>query len=377
MADLIAGSEILYTVRTGLWTNWSHGSVFGATLTLSRDNANLLIAFVALFVTVVGTPSRRPLPSASSDTPERFQRQLCARHSRPTVLGMARPCEGLAPTTLPILTFAVLFFVAFALASGFSSRVATNSEVLISSPHCGWLDYSLNMDSSELETIYIPYTYRDAFTSANYAQQCYASNSTGVLTCGTFVKKRLPLKVQTNASCPFQRDMCKSNDRNLVLDTGYLDSHDDFGLNAPPSQRFKYRNVFHSTGLTRDTTTVTQYCNPAILPTSTRTTSSGNPPKHTSRRRRHRAEPGDGGAAVLAVGTLTVVASVVLEPAAARGGWREHARLEWCTNEALQLQRLAHEEAGAADGQRGAGAESKVPEVREEEEEEEEEEERQ
>lgn len=27
-----------------------------------------------------------------------------------------------------------------------------------------------------------------------------------------------------------------------------------------------------------------------------------------------------------------------------RRGWKDYARLEWCTNETLQLQRLAHEE---------------------------------
>lgn len=237
--------------------------MFGATLTLRRDDANLLIAFIALFVTIVGTRAWRiccfglhqALSSAQPRDGLYHQLQATLRNASNvtsalvTLFQLSWAWRGLAQgwkrRLLPILAFAVLFFAAFALASGFSSRIAANSEALISSPHCGWLDYSLNTNSSDLQSIFIPYTYQDVFTSANYAQQCYASNSTGVLSCSTYVKKRLPVKVMTNASCPFQQDICKSNDRNLLLDTGYLDSHEDFGLNSPPNQRFKYRNVLH------------------------------------------------------------------------------------------------------------------------------------
>lgn len=53
---------------------------------------------------------------------------------------------------------------------------------------------------------------------------------------------------------------------------------------------------------------------------------------------------------ILVLGTLIIIASAVLEPVAGyiqrRRGWKDYARLEWCTNETLQLQRLAHEELG-------------------------------
>ncbi|KAB2575171.1 hypothetical protein DBV05_g6104 [Lasiodiplodia theobromae] len=53
---------------------------------------------------------------------------------------------------------------------------------------------------------------------------------------------------------------------------------------------------------------------------------------------------------ILVLGTLTIITSAVLEPVAGyiqrRRGWKDYARLEWCTNETLQLQRLAHEELG-------------------------------
>lgn len=40
------------SVFLGIWTNWSHGSVAGLTLTTTLQNGGLLIAFLALFVIV-------------------------------------------------------------------------------------------------------------------------------------------------------------------------------------------------------------------------------------------------------------------------------------------------------------------------------------
>lgn len=45
---------VQYQVRLGIWTDWSRGSVLGQTLTLDRNDANLLTAFTASFVVFVG-----------------------------------------------------------------------------------------------------------------------------------------------------------------------------------------------------------------------------------------------------------------------------------------------------------------------------------
>ncbi len=39
-------------VYTGVWTNWSRGKMMGSTLTLTRTDANVFIAFLAFFVTL-------------------------------------------------------------------------------------------------------------------------------------------------------------------------------------------------------------------------------------------------------------------------------------------------------------------------------------
>jgi hypothetical protein len=58
--------------------------------------------------------------------------------------------------------------------------------------------------------------------------------------------------VDYNASCPFATDVCRSNTSNIALDTGYVDSHFGFGLNAPHEQRFVLRYKLHCAPLQTD-----------------------------------------------------------------------------------------------------------------------------
>jgi hypothetical protein len=81
--------------------------------------------------------------------------------------------------------------------------------------------------------------------AANYAEQCYNNTGSGTLECNKFVTKALPTTIDRNASCPFTSDICQKKEGNLRLDTGYIDSNDHFGLNAPSNQRFQWRYVMH------------------------------------------------------------------------------------------------------------------------------------
>ena len=42
-------------VHTGVWTNWTHGAVYGLTLTLTNRTGLLFVAFLAMYVQVVGS----------------------------------------------------------------------------------------------------------------------------------------------------------------------------------------------------------------------------------------------------------------------------------------------------------------------------------
>lgn len=130
--------------------------------------------------------------------------------------------------------------------------------MLISSPNCGWVNTNLDTNTTDEQTVLYPYWSQEVQDAASYAQNCYASDdSSSALQCGTFVRKRLPSSVDTNASCPFASPICKNNVGNMLLDTGYLDSHDDLGLNAPLDQRFQYRRTLHCAPITTQGYTMT------------------------------------------------------------------------------------------------------------------------
>ena len=264
-----------YEVHAGPWTNWSRGRVLGATLTLTRSDGNLLIAFVAFFLSIIAARFWRVACMAlhyfySTPAPSdglHHQRQALLRNMpNPEVgfwtimdLGRSWRRKALKPwlRLIPLLFLAFFCIAGFALASVFSARVAsvTESEVLLSGTKCGFtdLDRLLGKDTLSLfQLVYRPYRARDLLSADNYARQCYASNPAGSLGCDTFVRKQVPTTVITNASCPFSGDICKNSTANLRLDTGFLDSHEDFGLNTPEEQRFQYRRLVQCAPLTTE-----------------------------------------------------------------------------------------------------------------------------
>jgi hypothetical protein len=250
-----------YPVHQGYWVNWSKGRIFGATLTLTNTDGTLLIAFLAFFVTIVGTQLWRIFCFAmhqiySRPTPcdaLQHQRQAVLRNaSKPTEgvttflqLLLAWRKEGKRPyvRVVPILIVTLVIACGLAIVSGFSAKVVQGNEVLLNGAQCGWLDHTL-ANLTEYDLTIKPYLAKQQEIDSTYAQQCYSgANSflSGALGCNTYVTQQLPFNVTTKATCPFPGDICVTNDSNIVVDTGYLDSHVDFGLNAPESERFKFR----------------------------------------------------------------------------------------------------------------------------------------
>lgn len=103
-------------------------------------------------------------------------------------------------------------------------------------------------NTTEFATIYQPYLSKRSTSDGNYVKQCYPDvhDTEG---CNTFVSRRLPINITRDAGCPFLGDICKSEDANLVLDTGLIDSHHNLGLNAPPRDRYQFRVVLQSAPL--------------------------------------------------------------------------------------------------------------------------------
>lgn len=255
-----------YPIYLGVWTNWSRGSVMGLTLTMTRNNADLLIALVAFYVAFVGGRIWRvfcfachSIVSSKSNKPRHgtyHQHQVIMRNSPSApnavvalvqVLWAWRSTKGRPTGVLVITLFLAAFFsLAFLVASSFSSRLSTvaGDEVLIARGRCGWLDQGEdNFDG--FIGVYSPHISKLFLNAANYAQECYGENRSGLLGCNKFVQQALPFTVDTNAPCPFEPGLCRTNTSNIRLDTGLIDSNDHIGLNAKPEDRVLWRRVLH------------------------------------------------------------------------------------------------------------------------------------
>ena len=254
-----------YPVYLGLWTNWSRGRVMGATLTLRQSDANLLIAFMAFFIALVASRFWRIICFVLHrlySTPDAqdvvyHQRQAILRNSSSPEYGTLlllrllwagryskRPLRPLLAASI-----AVFCMGAFTVAGGFSSRISTavGNEVLLQSVNCGQISAD---NDPQLRYHYARIFKADTLNNAaNYAQQCYQNNTSGLFDCGRFVAQRISGHINETATCPFENGMCRKSSSNLQLDTGYVDSHKDLGLNAPENERILWRNVVHCSPL--------------------------------------------------------------------------------------------------------------------------------
>lgn len=253
-------------VHVGLWTDWSHGSVLGKRLTLTRSDANLLIAFTAFFIAFVATQFWRLFclvhhRYSSSSIPQNalyYQQQVILRNSASAEVGLLSflrlswswrklGLRCLLPL-LPLCSLTILIIAAFTIAGGFSSQIssATGDTVLLDHQKCGFISPPANFsDSNPFKSLFA----RKISNAANYAQQCYLNNSAGLLDCNRFVVDRIPWESETNASCPFSDTICRDAQYNIRLDTGHIDTNDILGLNAPPRERSSSRYVLHCSPL--------------------------------------------------------------------------------------------------------------------------------
>lgn len=250
-------------VYVGVWTNWSRGQVLGATVTTTKEYGSLLIAFTAFFIAFVSSRFWRILClilHRSYSTQEKrdaiyHQRQIVLRNASSPESGLVafiRLLLAWRKTALksqarlmPLLLLSVLSLSAFTVAGGFSSAISTSigDEVLLKPSQCSLIPpyEDININSA------VRALYAERLNNAvNYAQQCYNTSSSGALDCGRFRTSHLPTtRANKSADCPFQNDICRTQEDNLRLDTGYIDSNGQLGLNTPTDQRFAWRYVLH------------------------------------------------------------------------------------------------------------------------------------
>ena len=221
-----AEQTLKYKVYLGLWTNWSRGSVLGKTLTLSRQQGDLLIAFTAFFVAFVGSRFwsivclifHRNYSTIQPRDTLHHQWQVILRNGGSPDTGLLKLVQLLwawrrSPWSLikilPAALTALLCVAAFTLAGGFSSQISSSvgNEVLLDGVNCG----TLVSNGSSLPVEMASYFAQLVNNAQNYVQQCYSTGSSGLIDCKAFVTERIPLFINDTAQCPFQTRVCRSN----------------------------------------------------------------------------------------------------------------------------------------------------------------------
>lgn len=271
MSSSIAQAVADNGVHTGFWTNWSRGAILGATLSLDHQNGGLLTAFLALFVTATGACCWRifcfVLHSFLSTPRPRdglyHQQQAILRNTTSGVGGIykllaaalawRRAADRAYARILPLLAATALVTSGFAVASIFSSRISTltGNEVLLNGDKCIITQdlYDTDLGTGLLQVN--PWISGTITTASTFTEQCYRDKGASE-DCKSFVRATLPVNIERTADCPFHGGICLSNTSNLRIDTGPMNSHNDFGINAPPHDRFTYRMITHCAPIKTD-----------------------------------------------------------------------------------------------------------------------------
>ncbi|KAF2014548.1 hypothetical protein BU24DRAFT_482050 [Aaosphaeria arxii CBS 175.79] len=256
----VSGAD--YDVHLGFWTNWSHNRANGATITLKRKDGDLLISFIAIFVALSGKSfwriccfiTHRCLSTITPQDGLYHQRQAILRNADTPEDGAWRIIQALLAwrknarrPILRLLPLALLAWTTFSLllvGGIFSSRLTSDngSEVLLTGKHCGPTSDLSKVTGDDVKLYRNPQIVQRSTAHSNYALQCHA-NTTGEEDCRLYVKPWIQSTVDRNASCPFAESICKSQTGNIRLDSGFIDSHHDLGINRPQDERFQMRFV--------------------------------------------------------------------------------------------------------------------------------------
>jgi hypothetical protein len=213
-----------YAVYLGIWTNWAGGRVMGSTLTTTRQNGTLLIAFTAFFIGIVASRFwsilalvLHRLYSRLGTDALHHQRQAVLRNSSAAdnalwlfirIAWAWKKRESLI-RTLPVMLCALVSISVFIVAGGFSSQISSgiSNNVLLNGENCGVVPFGIvpsNLSQDVFADIQVA-NGQIIDNAANYVQQCYSETVSTFFACNTFVKSRLASSVDANAPCPINR----------------------------------------------------------------------------------------------------------------------------------------------------------------------------
>ncbi|KAI9890825.1 MAG: hypothetical protein M1814_003609 [Vezdaea aestivalis] len=248
-------------IYTGFWTNWSKDSIHGATLTLPGRQAGFLGAFLAIFVSATGGQfwkiacfviHQARAGRKRGDAGDLFHRQtqVIFKNSGSSITTMwdffSLPFDFRGQRLTRILKCIFLGFVAltnlaaFATASILTSQITKvpGNTTLVYSKNCGYATFPSGFDPSFSKILRVM---RLAESAANYARECYGAVYNPIQ-CNTYPRSQIQYATTKNVPCPFAANRCINN-LSVAFDTGHINTHDVFGINAPKHERITYRRV--------------------------------------------------------------------------------------------------------------------------------------
>ncbi|CZR55165.1 uncharacterized protein PAC_05051 [Phialocephala subalpina] len=230
------------TVFVGLWTDWSKGRILGPTLTLPIRDGNILISVISLFIQLTGGQSWSILCFIVHQLRTTRKEQDGLYYQQQATLRNNASDAGTAWKLAKIGLFHVLLFAA---AGTLSSHIITvgNDVLLATNPSCGlWNSFSIVNESQFVEAVDLTLNQRNTLAFSNqYVQNCLGGSKSSPA-CNTFRTPQLNWTFVTDAPCPFQDDICLGpTNGTLQINTGYIDSRDDLGINGDDTHRIQYR----------------------------------------------------------------------------------------------------------------------------------------
>lgn len=241
-------------VYKGFWINRSYGTILGATITTDNASGNVIVAFLAIIVSIATGHLWNlflfAIYQMRSDTEHSdglFLQQQVLIRSLPspgtafldfTRLGWAWRAHTLRPLNRSVVfaVFSLVYAIAALISGIFSSYVVSSSHIEVLAHNSGCSSINLTtLSSGESE-----YVVKVTGSAEQYSDTCYTVNNVPSQ-CEIYVKPRIDFKISTD-NCPFESQICRnSTPPAVVLDSGLLDSNYDFGINASPKQRVKFR----------------------------------------------------------------------------------------------------------------------------------------
>jgi hypothetical protein len=287
-------------IYIGRWTDWSYGSVLGARITMRNDNARYLTNFIAAFNLWVGSAVWNLFAfvwhqhrSTNAPADVMFHQSQVALRNASTPLafkksvfsiGLAwrkRTRQSLSRASRLLIGPSILSLL-FSAASLFSARIASTGEVLMQGGTCGLIPDGSVPKADSLTFTFVQNSQDRVrmFLSNAYAQECYNNSlnpgnpaltnaDASGLSCHGYVMPSLNFTTSTTSICPFESACASSGPGIIHLDTGYLDSHTDLGLNQPQENRVSFRKVttcspMSTEGFSEDAFTTEYYGNISV-----------------------------------------------------------------------------------------------------------------